>query len=521
MVFSGTFAPTGSEELLDSLRSRFQVQVVEEKRRRVVYFDTFDWRLHRHGGCLRLAPSRAGSMASWLGPDGAVRHRLAARSVPPFAWDFPEGEFQREIGRVIAMRRLLPVVELRLGGFTVNLLDRREKTVARLQLVEGVVIGQGMGQAETGSSQPIDLPPVVHLQAIRGYERAYRRLVHFVEHDLALDQVSGTELERALAAVGRKAGDYSSKVRIELDGTQPAAEAAKAIHRSLLAAMRRNEYGTLRDLDSEFLHDFRVAIRRTRSALTQIKGVFAETDLLRFKGELAWLGGVTGPTRDLDVYLLKMDDYKAELSETVRQDLGPLQDFLVAEQRRSQRKMARALGSARYRTLLEVWEAFLNEPADLDGPPKAGIPIARLANERIWKVYRRVIKDGSAIDDDTPAEAVHELRIRCKKLRYLMEFFRSLYDAGRIEALIKALKRLQDNLGDFNDYEVQQVSLKAFADEMQRRGGAPAATLMAMGRLVQYLEAGQARERRRFGERFVKFAAAENQRLARQLFSGG
>ena len=41
-----------------------------------------------------------------------------------------------------------------------------------------------------------------------------------------------------------------------------------------LQTLRINEDGVRKDLDSEFLHDFRVAVRRTRSALSQIKGVF-------------------------------------------------------------------------------------------------------------------------------------------------------------------------------------------------------------------------------------------------------
>ena len=42
----------------------------------------------------------------------------------------------------------------------------------------------------------------------------------------------------------------------------------------------------------------------------------------------------------------------------------------------------------------------------------------------IWKRYRKVCKLARSITPDTPDEIVHDLRIDCKKLRYLMEFFR-------------------------------------------------------------------------------------------------
>lgn len=509
---SNTYPAPALESLLEALRSSFRCEIVDHAARPITYLDTFDWRLHRAGGCLRLAPERSGPTLSWLAEDGTVRHRMPAKTAPPFAGDFPPGALRRAIEPVIAMRRLLVVVDLRLSGCTVNVLDRREKTVVRLHYEEG------RAAAPESQGEPVELPPVLRVQPIRGYDRARQKVVRYLERDLGLEPVAGSEYERALHAIGRQAGDYTSKAKIELDPAMPAGEAAKLIHRTLLATLRRNEAGTRRDLDSEFLHDFRVAIRRTRSALSQLRGVFPAADVERFKGELRWLGGVTGPTRDLDVYLLKMDGYKAELAEAVRQDIEPLQKYLVAEQRRAQRRMVRQLDSSRCQSLLADWEAFLQQPAELDGAPNAGRPIAEVASERIWKVYRRVIKEGLAIDQATPAEALHDLRIRCKKLRYLMEFFRGLYDPAKIGKLIKALKQLQDNLGDFNDYEVQQMSLAGFGEDMQRRGAAPAETLMAMGRLIEHLAAGQQRERDHFAERFARFSRPVNRQLAEDLF---
>ncbi len=510
-----------SEELIAALDAHLRstergpaehLQTDRDRRRRVIYYDTFDWRLHRAGGCLRLAPGRAHRTLTWLSFDGTPRHRLEARSAPPFAWDFPDVPFRQDLEPVIEMRRLLPVVDLRLSGRALRVLDDQRKTVVRLRLEQGSARIPG----RSGDSKP--LAGVLRVLPIRGYDKAYSRMIGVIETQLGLEKAA-SELDRGLAAVGREARDYVSKVVLELDPAMPAAEAAKAIHRSLLATIRRNEEGTRRDLDSEFLHDYRVAIRRTRSALSQVKKVYPEDKVARFKVELKWLGGLTGHLRDLDVYLLKMDDYKADLPTGVRDDLAPLGDYLRDRQRRESSRVARQMGTKRYRALLGAWDLFLSQPADLDDAANAGRPIAEVASERIWKIYRRVIKKGLAIDDDTLAEAVHDLRIECKKLRYLMEFFRSLYDPRRLTRLIKVLKLLQDNLGDFNDYEVQQYSLREFADDMVARQAAPAATIMAMGRLVEHLEKGQARERHQFGQRFTRFANEENQSLARELFS--
>ena len=76
----------------------------------------------------------------------------------------------------------------------------------------------------------------------------------------------------------------------------PAEEAGRAIHRLLLDTVLRNEDGVRRDLDTEFLHDFRVATRRARCALAEMKRVFpAETvQFLRAGVEMAWYDDGTG-----------------------------------------------------------------------------------------------------------------------------------------------------------------------------------------------------------------------------------
>ena len=150
--------------------------------------------------------------------------------------------------------------------------------------------------------------------------------------------------------------------------------------------------------------------------------------------------------------------------------------------------------------------------------PDANLPAIELASLRIWRAFRRVLKKGSAIGQDSPPEPLHRLRIDCKKLRYLLEFFRSLYDDDEIARLVRALKQLQDNLGDFNDLVVQRAKLREFGRGMvaERTGSAP--TLMAMGRLVADLEARQEKERRLFHKRFAEFSNRDNQRRFRRLF---
>jgi CHAD domain-containing protein len=444
-----------------------------------------------------------------------VRHRLRHPGDPGFAAGFPSGALRDDLAAVLSIRRLLPLVTSSVRARTIAVLDDEEKTTVRLRI-------------ESGTSSPPEggglheLEPRVSVAPVRGYDRERVRLAGFLREECGLLPDPAGELAHALEPLGRAPGDYTSKFELMLDPAMPARDAARAIHLSLLTAMLRNQEGTRRDLDSEFLHDFRVAIRRTRSALTQIREVYPAQDVERFKGEFRWLFLETGPTRDLDVYLLKMDVYKEGLPGEIRADLNPLEEFLAREQKLAHDRLVEVLDSERFRRLVEEWRAFLTEvPAGSLLARNAERPVRELASERIWEIYRRMVKRGRAIDDDTPAAVLHDVRIRGKKLRYLLEFFRSLYPEEAIGRLVAELKRLQDNLGDLTDYQVQSRSLQRFAAEMAEDGSAPVRTQLAMGRLLAHLDGGQAAERSRFAKRFERFASPENRKTFARLFSPG
>lgn len=99
-----------------------------------------------------------------------------------------------------------------------------------------------------------------------------------------------------------------------------------------------------------------------------------------------------------------------------------------------------------------------------------------------------------------------------------MEFFQSLYAEQQIKLLIKNLKELQDVLGDFQDYAVQEHTLKLFSDEMMELN-TPAGTFLAMGVLVQNLDAHRRTARKNFASKFEDFKQEENQSAFKSLFA--
>ncbi len=499
------------ERVLAALKTAFRTCIDETPVRRRVFYDTFDRRLAGDSGVLCATEAAGQSDLLWLSQTGAVLRRLRTEREPGFTWDLPEGPFRDALEPIVEMRRLLPLAEVHGDAVALRVLDSKDKTVARLTLERWTA-------RHEGTASPVRLPEHLRVSAVRGYEKRFRRLLQFLEQELGLKRGSSGGPLAGLPLEARPR--VSSKLWIPLEPGLRSDEAVKRIHRVLLDAMLRNEDGTRLDLDSEFLHDFRVAIRRTRGALSQLRGVFPSAVEEHFKGEFRWLGGCTGPTRDLDVYLLKLPSYEAAVARAARPHLAPLREHLVACQRTAQAELAAALDSDRYRRLIEAWARFLDQPVPRRSMlPDAGRPIRAFAAERILRVHRKIVKQGRRITDASPADDLHDVRLRCKKLRYLMEFTRAVFDRKDIDTQIKTLKRLQENLGDFNDLEVQAASLGTMAEDMARAGRAPVETIMTMGRLTETFERGQQEERRRFATRFAEFDAPECRARVRRLFA--
>jgi CHAD domain-containing protein len=142
----------------------------------------------------------------------------------------------------------------------------------------------------------------------------------------------------------------------------------------------------------------------------------------------------------------------------------------------------------------------------ISGPPaykseKASGPIEPLTRGKIRRHYDKVGKRGAAINAQTPPERVHELRIECKKLRYLLELFAELYPSSQIKRAIQSLKGLQDVLGNFNDYSVQQ----RFLLDLARRRKLPVDVLGAVSGLVAVLHQRRLAEQRKIQHSFASF----------------
>ncbi len=441
--------PSGSDIAL--LSEHLDVRAGRASSSTATFYDTFDGRLHADGVALRHEGGTLALLDRVTEQEVATGPGTAARRL--FDHDLPDAVRER-LADVIEMRALTPVARVQTRRTPVAVLNSDAKTVVRLSVEEH--------------------PPLqtrLRATAVRGYDNDLERVLDVLA-GLELQPATVPLVDEAIVARGGTPAGTSAKINVALDPEAPATTAAAAIFTRLVEVIGENLPGTLDDVDSEFLHDLRVAVRRSRSLQRQFAAVYPPR-LQHFRDEFKRLQAETGDLRDLDVYLLDFDELRAMLPEQMRADLLPLRDLLTARRGRALTATRRALKSKRTEDTLAEWLTFVHSV------PPAAQTVRDLASHRISRVYRKMVKMGTAIDDDSPAEDLHELRKVGKELRYLLEFFAGLYPAEVIKPFVKSLKSLQDQLGRFQDREVQANTLRTLAPDV-----AEPFTVMAMGVLV-------------------------------------
>jgi CHAD domain-containing protein len=472
--------------------------------------DTFDGRVLAGDGWLEVEATGGRSRLVWRDrATGRARAEAGLLGAPPrFAWELPPSPALRPLTSALDVRALLPLASVRTRRQTIAVRDDQAKLVAR------VLVGHDTLVEADGHRRRRSLGRSVEVVPVRGYEREGERIARRLIDQAGATPADGDVIDAVIAHLARPPGGGPGRLRIQLDPDIPAADAAVVVLRTLLTTIEANHDGTLDDIDTEFLHDLRVAVRRTRSGLRAWTGVFTAGAMSRFAPGFRWVQQVTGPSRDLDVWVLEFDHEASHLAPDAGGHLAPLRELVATRRVDAHRRMNRSLRSVRYGRLLERWRAFLEAPAL---GPEAARPAREVASERIRRAHRRVVKPGRAITAESPPEHLHDLRKRAKDLRYLLEFFSARHPATEMTRLVGELKALQDNLGAFQDDQVQAANLRAFADDLSRGGAGPEA-LVAIGQLVAHHERTSAAARAEFASRFGAFDRPAARRRFDRLF---
>jgi triphosphatase len=404
------------------------------------YYDTRKQKLRRHGlslrvrkvGDLYVQTVKAGGLGTvtrgeWENEVAGVKPDLKkARDTP-----------LEDLATRKLPRKLKPV-------FQTDILRTKQARRVRKSQIE-LAVDRGRIHARR-RSRPIT---EIELELKSGHVGDLFRLARNLERKTGAELDLRSKSERGYRIVSRSGDGAQHAEPVQLKHDLSPQSAFRIIAHSTLRHFTANA-DPVREMDSEGVHQMRVGLRRLRAAISLFGDILPRASTTRIKTKLKWLTDELAPAREIDVFLKESIRPIADQDVPGRGVRAICKKF-SGERTAAFRRAREAVASARYRRLLievvEWIETGRSRPDD-------GRSIAAYAAEVLDRRVRKARKQGKRLLDLDPKQR-HKLRIRIKKIRYAVEFFRSLYndrDQDKLADLSDRLKQIQSALGSLNDF---------------------------------------------------------------------
>jgi CHAD domain-containing protein len=212
--------------------------------------------------------------------------------------------------------------------------------------------------------------------------------------------------------------------------------------------------------DSEALHDFRVGLRRLRSALSAYRDQLDDSVNRKMRRRVKQLARATNEGRDAEVQLTWLGKQMQQLAPEETPGLYWLAGRLEGrKQETHDRTIEDVAGryqkvSAKLRRALGVLRIEL-ETGQGQPPPTFSEVTGSLTREQV----PRLREDLSLVRGSSDADQLHRTRISLKRLRYLLEpIARRNRRAG---ALVRQFKEAQDLLGEHHDMHILSGAIES------------------------------------------------------------
>ncbi len=465
------------------------VHLEESSVRTEMYVDTTDWWLYRAGAICRLCTNGGKATLSIESLHPNNHHTRSSSESVESSHKFVQGSFPQ------ALRAGLPD-ELKdamgQAALDVRLRLRRKHSVYRISgpnSLEFEAVADTVSFAKDVPSGPF---AEVTLRLLRGSPNRLDPVSKKLSTNLRMKPVDSPTLCRGLQIAGIVPPGLVEGDDLILKPDDRFVDSAYRVLRRHFNRMAWNEPGTRLGLDPEFLHDMRVATRRIRAALRVFRPGLPPRRVQGLVRDLRWLGRTLGEVRDLDVYLIRLQQEIGDLPGDLQPGVEHFRKLLIKRREKARQRMLQVLDSRRYDKFIFRFRRFLDlGPPNYPTASKAKIPVGEVAGGIIKKRLRKVLRTGREIKKTSPDEQLHRLRIDCKRLRYVCEFFADIY-GGAASKFARRVTKIQDILGVHQDAVVARSALSSFAGEISPPAGQREKVFMALGHLMAQHE-GHAR----------------------------
>ena len=498
----------------------YTVEDLEAVRNVDTYLDTFDWSLMKNKLSLRYRVSNraAGYTLKSIGP---IEDGIARRMETEIPLDgpvdvptvIPVKRIRKFVDGIVFPRNLLEQIQVRT--------DRRRYRVispegADVELCFDTSSFSLKGFHKRRRTQKLD---ELEAEILTGPETALEALSSLLSKKFKYSPSRASKFEVAIERfkITLPSKKPPERLRVRLDDRLDLA--IRKVLTYQFQRFREQLPGVRLDIDTEFVHQARVATRRLRSGLRLFRDAIPKAAADYLGGELKWLGGMFGAVRDLDVFLLNLSRFKGKIERFPAKKKQVFESWIEKHRRGLLEALGEALGSPRYKTLERRFTRFLERP--LPSRPRAPLAVKtvrEVAPVLILDKFEAAIKQGATVLAKPKLKEFHRLRIQMKRLRYAGEFMAPAYDRA-VDSFIERAVEIQDCLGELQDTVFTRKFVDSLCDDWRGKPVDPD-LLFILGEIYQ-LQAEIAHERREaFAKIWEPFSSEETATLLKGIFRG-
>jgi CHAD domain-containing protein len=477
-----------------------------------IYMDTFDWSLMKNKLSLRyrLANGKAmhtiksiGSIANGIADRMEIEVPLSEPISDPT--DISAKQIREIIEGVIYPRKLLEHVQIST--------QRRRYQVILPQKAQFEMAFDTSSFSLRGLHKPRRTQKLQELEVeiISGPASALKNIAMILSRKFNYTPSTESKLE---VAMHRLKVLIPSKKPPETLMTRCDDRLDLAIRKFLTHQLNRfceNLPGVKSDVDTEFVHQARVATRRMRSSLRLFRDAVPASTRAYFERELKWLGEMFGAVRDVDVFLLNLNVFGHQIGRFPAKKKNVLNDLVEKHRRAPLKSLIHAIDSPRYVNFERRLRRFLEGAL----PVRPRLPLAlKLVSEVapviITEKFNAVIKQGMTVIKKPKLKEFHGLRIQMKRLRYACEFMAPAY-AGALEPFIERTVEIQDCLGEIQDTVFTREFIDYLFDEWKGKLVSPELVFI-LGEIYQLQVEIANDKQKKFGKIWERFDSEETTR---------
>lgn len=282
-------------------------------------------------------------------------------------------------------------------------------------------------------------------------------------------------------------------LKIEKDETLSSALSKSLLKQIIKIKGYRNYF--LRNIHPEFVHELRVAIRKTRSYLSIFPKVFGlkrsrslNLSASSFALDLATL-------RDLDIFLENIKNFLKEVNSYGKEE--KIVTFFEKKRGEEFEIAERIFNSAKFRNFLLRLENFSKTRERVNIYGKA--PFINGGYEKLSYLRSTIKRRMKRYRKNNSPELLHRVRISLKKFRYLFELISPFFGDNSYN-LKKKISEIQDVLGLIQDMRIAKEFIEDSISHIEDKKA-----ILVLGSIIQLIKRKERKEIKKFDKLYREF----------------